>query len=155
MQIPNQEFAGIAIGALATLLFALMLFAILLFSRRSRYRFMKYSKLSKFFPWNEALIREFVLNAVAEAERRYGIYLSRAGREMLIAPIEEAFESTPTNFDFGLTRESIFILFDAMSFESKMAKKDTYPRLHNSQSVVRAFHERFCKIPPFCDGRGE
>jgi hypothetical protein len=148
MYISSQELIAFVVGG--------VVFLSLFIASQSfwplRGWFWKFSKRSRFLSGEELRIREFVMEAVAENERHYGIYLSRAGREMLIPPIEEAFENGP--FDFGTARESISIVFRSMT-DHPYPMERPYFKLHNAKSVIQAFHERFCQIPPFCDGRSE
>lgn len=97
-------------------------------------------------------IRDFLVVVIAQAEQRYSVNLTPAGREMLIIPVVEALQADPQEFNLGQAQRSIFEIMGAIAQAG--AGADTRPRVHNSQSVIRAFWKKFCNIPPFCNGRG-
>jgi hypothetical protein len=89
-----------------------------------------------------AISRTKLKGVIARAERASRVKLSRSARDMLIIPLLE--ERSRTNLDEAET--SIRAVIDTISVEER-------GRLGRAIDVIRAFHERFCNIPPFCSRR--
>jgi len=99
-------------------------------------------------------VRDTVSKLIREAEERFSIALTSAAREMLIIPVEEAYEMSG-GINFGEVQESIMVLVEAVRYDESLSAIGYGPsQMRTAQSVIRAFYSRFCKIPPFCDGSG-
>lgn len=84
---------------------------------------------------------------IDRAERRAGITLSWGAREMLIIPVIESIETG--RHDLESVERSISDLIET-------AAEKHYPEYLsngecNSVSIIKAFHKRYCNIPPFCE----
>jgi len=92
---------------------------------------------------------------IHRAQNEVGIWLTPAAQEMLVIPVVEQFEINSKSFDFGEAADSIRLILSAIAESGSPSKEFKSPStVHTAQSVIRAFWMRFCKIPPFCDGRG-
>jgi hypothetical protein len=82
-------------------------------------------------------------------ERKFGLRLTPYARQMLIIPIEEQVNERQRRVDIGVLDQSISKIFEALKEDSDAASKSPEER-YNSVGVIKAFHKRFCNIPPFC-----
>jgi hypothetical protein len=71
--------------------------------------------------------------------------LTWGAREMLTIPVIESYERRGP-VDQAILSESLRKIIEAMY------KDDGGTAVKDSQDVIRAFHKRFCSIPPFCNG---
>ncbi len=72
---------------------------------------------------------------------------------MILIPIIESVEEGE-RFDAEEVQRSIGQIIDATLDETMdEASRGPGRQVKNSQAIIRAFHERFCNIPPFCDRR--
>jgi hypothetical protein len=91
-----------------------------------------------------------VLDIIDRAELENDIRLTRAAREMRTKPILETLQYGEKVEVEDLYR-SIQILIRTMA--DQKPPEGFSARIRNSRSVIRAFYQRFCNIPPFCSPR--
>jgi hypothetical protein len=87
---------------------------------------------------------------IKRAEHNTGVTLTPAARDMLTIPVVEVHESglkIAESEYWNEVQSSVEDLLKAIA--NQKDKRQT----HNSISVIRAFVERFCNIPPFCSRR--
>lgn len=80
-----------------------------------------------------------------------GPALTWAAKEMLRVPIIEAYET----YGYRNAEEadrSVSRIVNSMR-EEPNSSREGYGPLRNSLSVIRAYAENFCNIPPFCSGK--
>ena len=82
------------------------------------------------------------------------VKLTWGAREMLTIPIVEAYERQGY-VDRALVEESlrkIMATLKESTVEERASNESFFEdsKFRNSQDVIRAFHKRFCNIPPFC-----
>jgi hypothetical protein len=121
-----------------------------------------YKEGSTTFFYDEAY--EFILFL----ETRHGILLTDNARRMLILPLLDMqkiiiqaskynFGKRDLEYEFQSWRQSIEKLLDTITFDP--ARIDTSNFIESPQnerssiSVIKAYAERFCNIPPFCGER--
>lgn len=88
-----------------------------------------------------------LLRIIERAERKSQVNLTRSAREMLVIPVVEVLE-TEGGIDWDQVDVSIQDIVRTIAEETAQESK-VFP-MRNSLSVIRAFHRRFCNIPPFC-----
>jgi hypothetical protein len=105
---------------------------------------------------------EFEIHSVIhEFEEKYEIRLSDEAKMMMILPLSELSYRSPKRRireDWVSSLEKLlFTIKDEPAFADKEANEMTYNLYRRnertSQSVIKAFANRFCKIPPFCGER--
>jgi hypothetical protein len=96
-----------------------------------------------FFPNSDRLNQ-----IIARYEERYGFHLTVYARQMLIIPVEEQIQDSD-RVDWADVDESINKLFEALREDDSDASRSSRER-KNSVGIIKAFHKRFCNIPPFC-----
>jgi hypothetical protein len=85
---------------------------------------------------------------IRRCEEEYKIQLTSYAKQMLIIPVDEKVQvgqSVDWNEVYASTRK----LFDALLEDDSEASRSFRER-RNSIGVIKAFHKRFCNIPPFC-----
>ena len=76
------------------------------------------------------------------------VKLTKGAREMLRIPVIETADLNH-DFDGGQLDESLGRILETM----KIPDPQRESRYRNSIDVIRALHQNFCNIPPFCSGR--
>jgi hypothetical protein len=73
---------------------------------------------------------------------------------MLVIPVLETIEMGE-RFDWGEVQGSIFKIVQSIAEEGQPREgRSIGERFRNSLAVIRAFHLRYCSIPPFCRPSG-
>jgi hypothetical protein len=141
---------ALALTAIAVLL---LLFLLLTLRMVRDWQVGKFTHLRGFtFPGSREYYRyrSRIYDIIDEAESRFGIRLTWAGREMLAIPIIETDDREGVEWDE--VYRSVNMVVEAMASDEVSSK--TARSRGDSISVIRGFYNRFCKIPPFCDRRG-
>jgi hypothetical protein len=124
-------------------LFALFAFPRWLFLRQTRYFPELYEEWrGRSFPTAE------IDRIISIHEEQFGLRLTPYARQMLTIPVEEQVRDRQF-VDVSVLNRSITIIFEALREDRSEASRSPAERL-NSVGVIRAFHKRFCNIPPFC-----
>jgi hypothetical protein len=89
------------------------------------------------------------------AEREYRITLSAGARQMLMIPVLETIEMGE-RINWEEVRRSIFQIVQTIAEggEPREGRSVVGERFRNSLAIIRAFHLRYCSIPPFCRPTG-
>jgi hypothetical protein len=84
---------------------------------------------------------------IEAAELQFEIKLTWAARQMLVIPVVEAFElDKEVNWSDVSSSVSTIV---AATAENR--NDEPHQRRHlDSVAIIRAFHNRYCNIPPFC-----
>jgi hypothetical protein len=126
--------------------FQALLYYLWIRNQDQRYKWWRYTWESD--RWRPS-VRE-VDRLIALMEDRSGVRLTRGARDMIVIPIEEAFELRGEIS--GELEQSLLVIFETLV--SNPDARDRERRVRSSLSVIRAYAERFCNIPPFCDRKG-
>jgi hypothetical protein len=78
----------------------------------------------------------------------WNIKLTKGAREMLRIPVIETADSNH-DFDAGQVDELLDRILETMRVPDPQRES----RYRNSIDVIRALHQNFCNIPPFCSGK--
>jgi hypothetical protein len=93
-----------------------------------------------------------IYNIIAQAEVQVGMRLTVGAGEMLAIPIMEravmAEQGAGSVVDWSSVETSIFRIVGNAK-RGLRGDEETNGRL-NAKSIIRAFSEEFCNIPPFC-----
>jgi hypothetical protein len=100
--------------------------------------------------WRQFVAPEFrrLAYMIRQEEDRFSLRLTEAARQMLIIPIEEQI-SDRGGVDWSQLDETFRKLFEALRRDDAESSRSSRGSL-NSVGVIKAFHARFCNIPPFC-----
>ena len=81
------------------------------------------------------------------AERKSDIKLTWAARQLLVIPVVEAFElDKEVNWDDVSSSVSKVVATTTEDRNDKPSQR----KPSDSVAIIRAFHKRYCNIPPFC-----
>jgi len=138
-----QTWLLIIVIILLVALLVILFFAFSAFS--SRVDFLRQSERwpAYFLPNSDRLN-----HIISRYEERYGFRLTVYARQMLIIPVEEQIQDRD-RVNWADVDQSIKKLFDALREDESEASRSPHER-KNSVGVIKAYHERFCDIPPFC-----
>jgi hypothetical protein len=93
-------------------------------------------------------------DVIISAERQYRITLSAGARQLLMIPVLETIEMGE-RFDLEEIQRSIFKIVQTIAEEGEPREgRSIGERFRNSLAIIRAFHLRYCSIPPFCGPSG-
>jgi len=81
-------------------------------------------------------------------ERSRGLRLTVSARQMLMIPVEERLYDRG-DLNLGQVEDSIGKLFEVLRYDDSDSSRSGSGAL-NSVAVIKAFHAKFCNIPPFC-----
>ena len=84
--------------------------------------------------------------------KQENIELTSYARMMLLIPLAEEVSSV-SNFDADQTKNSLEVLVKEISHESSGIDVENYLGKRNSRSIIRAFWNKYCNMPPFCGRR--
>lgn len=112
-------------------------------------------EVEKFKRFKERNIQEELMQFISNMEEKYNITLTDSAIEMLLIPLEERYANEKdkiiTNRDYIF--KSIQDLFEEMSLNKNITEelfvKEAGER--SSLSVIKAYHKKYCNIPPFCE----
>ena len=109
-----------------------------------------FSRASIFSEFGNPILYEIIVSA----EREHRITLSAGARQMLVIPVLETIEMGE-RFDWGEVQGSISKIVQSIAEEGQPREgRSIGERFRNSLAVIRAFHLRYCSIPPFCRPSG-
>lgn len=99
-------------------------------------------------PWESAAKRLVNANIRSFEARTRNIKLTKGARDMLRIPVIETAKLND-EFDSKQIEGSLDKILNTIEVESSKRKSWT----RTSIDVIRAFHQNFCNIPPFCAGK--
>jgi len=89
---------------------------------------------------------------IRQAEIRNDIHLTWTARQLILLPIVEGLDQGE-DVGFAQLAESIDAVVATTRHEPSSDERTESSR--GAKSVIKAFHRRFCNIPPFCSRREE
>jgi hypothetical protein len=99
-----------------------------------------------------------LIRHITSLEKEYGIRLTDSAVEMLLIPLEEQYFSD-LHLEFGYDKNQENVIMNSVELLFKEMKEnpsdnEKYFMINNDErsslSVIKAYHLKFCNIPPFC-----